>query len=496
MINYARLRQIQEARRARLSVGNFAHFVAPNEYRFNWHHDLLYDRLDAFARGECKRLIVQMPPGHGKSEGVSRNLPAYLLGLNPNNRVIACSYNSDLASEMNRDVQKIMDSERYRDVFPKTRLGGKVRHTAAGFARRNSDIFDVVGARGYYKCAGVGKGITGRRFDLGIIDDPIKDRATANSPVLREWIWRWYTGSFLNRRAKGASICITLTRWHDDDLVGRLLIKEPGMWEVISLPAIANLIDPHPADKRKVGEALWPWFQPIEDLEKTRELEPRDFWALYQQDPQKEGGSEWPRDWFDDVFFDDDVGFPPDIICKVLALDPSKGKTDRSGDYSAWIKLGVDRDWCLWVDADLDNVRTVEPLASRPGYPSIVGDGYQHALDFRPQAILIETNGFQEMVATAFMHYAQARNAVLPIYTIDHTDPKVQRIKCLGRFFAQRKFRVKNNRGGRLLVQQLRDFPLGEFDDGPDALATALEMAMKLIDNMNSDSGNMQMLIG
>lgn len=491
MQKYVHLRQIQAARLANLSVGRFARYIAPAAYQFNWHHELLYDRLDAFARGDIKRLIVQMPPGHGKSEGVSRNLPAYLLGKNPDERIIACSYTSDLASEMNRDVQKIMEAEAYRTAFPGTKIGGRAAKGGVA-ARRNADIFDVVGARGYYKCAGVGQGITGRRFDKGIIDDPIKDRASANSPTMREGIWRWYTGAFLTRRAKGAGICITLTRWHEDDLVGRILNREGEKWEVLSLPAIANGFATHPQDKRKIGEALWPWFQSIEDLEAYRAIEPRDFWALYQQDPQKEGGSEWPREWLDNVFFDD---FPPDIICKVMALDPSKGKADRSGDYSAWIKMAVDREWCLWIDADLDNARPVEEQTSRPGQSSIVGDGFLLFKEFGPQAVLVETNGFQEMVATAFHRYGSERNIPIPVYTVSHSIPKVQRIRELGPFLAQRRLRVRNNRGGRLLVQQLRDFPLGEYDDGPDAAATAVEMANYLI-NGTSEGGRVQILVG
>lgn len=450
--------------------------MAPPEYRFNWHHDVFYAALDRFARGECKRLIIQAPPGHGKSEGTSRICPAYILGKNPDARIIACSHTSDLAGEMNRDVQGIIDSDRYAMVFPGTRLAGDGRK---GRARRTEKIFDVIGRRGFYKAAGVGQGITGRRADFGLIDDPIKDRETANSPTMRESIWRWYTGSFLTRQAKGAAICITLTRWHEDDLVGRILAKEPDKWEVITLPAIADGVHVHPLDPRKPGEALWPWFKSLAELIEFRELEPRDFYALYQQDPRKEGGAEWPSEWFDGILFDE---WPADVgnFTRVMALDPSRGKADKSGDYSAWIMLGVDATQTpemLWVDADMSNTRHVNASKDSPGH-SIVGDGYDLMLKWMPVAELIETNGFQQLVAEDFaQHCAQRQMLSVPIFTRDSTEPKQQRIRSLGPYFARRRIRIRNTPGGRLLVKQLRDFPNGDHDDGPDALKLAEMMA-------------------
>ncbi len=192
-------------------------------------------------------------------------------------------------------------------------------------------------------------------------------------------------------------------------------------------------------------------------------------------------GAEWPAEYFDGIFFDE---WPRDVneYTRVMALDPSKGKTDASGDYSAWIMLGVDRDLCLWVDADLDNTRPVESPINDAEARSIVSDGFRLFRQFGPQAVLVEINGFQEMVATALARHARERGIVMPIYTINHTTPKAQRIRGLGPFLAQRRLRVRNTHGGRLLVQQLRDFsPTVEHDDGPDALETAVAMANKLI---------------
>ncbi len=472
------LAEEQATRQARHSLQAFAYYMAPAIYRFGWHHDLLYRYLDDFAAGRRKRLIIEMPPGHGKSEGVSRNLPAYLLGRNPDARIIACSYTADLASEMNRDVQLVMDGERYARVFPGTRLNVKNVRTLSGTARRNSDIFDVVGRRGFYKCAGVGGSITGRRFDFGIVDDPVKDREAANSPVQREATWRWFTSVFSTRQAKDAGICLTSTRWHRDDLVGRIREKmEAGQiepYDVLTLPALATGVS-HPDDPRQPGDALWPWFKAADELARQRGLDPRDFAALYQQNPTGEGSSEWAAEMFDGIFFDD---WPPDLNTRVLALDPSKGKQDKSGDYSAFVLLGLDTDWCLWVDADLSNTRTTE---AAPGLPSIVEDGLHLCKTWQPSAFVVETNGFQELVADAFVRVARERRVHVPLHKSVSTTPKEARIRTIGTYLAQKRLRVRNTPGGRLLVQQLRDWPLAGFDDGPDSLALSLRMMDKLL---------------
>ena len=155
-------------RAATRSVGGVLEFttVTKPDYNVNWHHRVLCDYLDRFVSGEIKRLMVFMPPRHGKSELVSRRLPAYILGRDPSAGVIACSYSADLASRMNRDVQRIIDSDAYGRIFPDTRLyGANVRTVAKGTYLRNSDIFEVVNHRGFYRSAGVGGGITGMGFN-------------------------------------------------------------------------------------------------------------------------------------------------------------------------------------------------------------------------------------------------------------------------------------------------------------------------------------------
>jgi predicted phage terminase large subunit-like protein len=458
---------------ARRSLYDLALCLAPPEYHFDWHHEVLYRWLNDFAEGRRKRLIVEMPPGHGKSEACSRLLPAYLLGRNPSARIIACSYTADLASEMNRDVQRIMDRPDYQVIFPRVRLGTSNIRALSGRPRRNADIFDVVGGQGFYKCAGIGGGIAGRRFDWGLIDDPVKDREEANSPTIRESLWRWYTGVFYARQWKNAGILLVTTRWHAEDLAGRLQAKaargEGEPWDVLSFPAIAT-DDRHPEDPRQPGQALWTWFKPLPELEKIRQLDPRDFAALYQQQPRSEGGTEWPESYFGpQIWFET---WPKDLTVKAIGLDPSKGKDAKWGDYSAIVRLGRDTVGTLWCEADLSNKRSPE---------MIVEDAIEHQLEFQADVFAVETNQFQELLATQIADVSKLRGMMVPVRGYVNTVNKLVRIRRLGPYLAKGNFRFKaDSPGTRLLVQQLRDFPLADFNDGPDALELTLRAMIDL----------------
>lgn len=232
------------AERARRGMLAFTTYTMP-DYEVNWHHRVVCEALDDLFAGTITRLMISMPPRHGKSELVSRRFPAYILGRDPDAQVIAVSYSADLASMMNRDVQRIMDSPEYQRVFPGTKLGSSNIRSLAGGTLRNSDIFEVVGRRGRYRSAGVGGGITGMGMQYGIIDDPIKNREEADSPTMREKVWDWYTSTFYTRLEKNARVLVTCTRWHEDDLSGRLLRlqeedPEADQWVEIRLPAIAE----------------------------------------------------------------------------------------------------------------------------------------------------------------------------------------------------------------------------------------------------------------
>lgn len=206
----AAVAELERRRLARASLLDFTRHTYAG-YTATWYHQRWAAKLNDFALGRIKRLMVFAPPRHGKSELVSRRLPAYIFGLNPDARIIAGSYAADLARQMGRAVQRIMDAPEYRTVFPATLLeGSNVRTVSGGRYLRNSDEFEIVGRRGFYKCSGVGGGITGRGFDFGIIDDPVKDAAEAWSETVRNAVWEWYTQVFLTRQEGNASILLTM----------------------------------------------------------------------------------------------------------------------------------------------------------------------------------------------------------------------------------------------------------------------------------------------
>lgn len=300
------LRRELAREKARRSIAEFCLFT-DERYQMNWHHRLLCEYLDAFTKKEIRRLMVFMPPRHGKSELVSRKLPAYIFGRNPDAGIISASYSADLAQRMNRDVQRIIDSPAYGELFPQTRLYGSSPCMDTGHALRNSDIFEIVGHRGSYRGAGVGGGITGMGGDYIIIDDPIKNREEANSATYREKLWEWYTSTLYTRQEKNGSILLTLTRWHEDDLAGRLLNKaktdaRADQWEVLLLPAIAEA-ERCSGDIRSEGEPLWEDKYSLAELQTIRAtIGVYDWSAMYQQRPQPAGGTIFKREWMNQTY--------------------------------------------------------------------------------------------------------------------------------------------------------------------------------------------------
>jgi len=294
---------------ARKSLQEFSTYT-DSFYQMNWHHALLCSYLDRFVSREIRRLMVFMPPRHGKSELVSRKLPAFIFGKNPDAHIIATSYSADLAKLMNRDVQRIIDTDVYSEVFPGTSLSGRNKSSinAKGNYLRNSDIFEIVGHSGKYRCAGVGGGIVGMGGDYIIIDDPVKNRQEANSLTWRNNLWDWFVGAFYTRQEKNAAILITHTRWHEDDLAGRLLDlsrNDPAadQWEILTLPAICEAENRHHKDIREDGAALWEDKYDINELAKYKATIGIYEWAAqYQQRPQPAGGTIFRREWMSKTY--------------------------------------------------------------------------------------------------------------------------------------------------------------------------------------------------
>lgn len=340
------------AERARRSLGAFTSYTEPN-YEEAEHQLLLDKALERVEAGLDDRLMVFMPPRHGKSEKTSKRFPAWYLGRNPRRLVLAASYNSDLATDFGREVRNIMAGPEYGDVFPKVHL----RQDSRAADRMNT------GQGGAYFACGVGTATTGRGAHLGLIDDPFKDREEADSEIQREKVWRWYRSTFYTRLMPGGAIVLVQTRWHEDDLAGRLLElqgrkEDGGEWTVLDLPAL------------KDGKALWPEWYDVPALERIKAtIGPREWSALYQQRPQPDEGTFFQRDWL--TSWDR----KPDSLSLYGTSDYAV--TEGDGDYTVHQIWGVDPDGTLyrldkwrgqtssdqWIDSKLDLIKKHKPLA-------------------------------------------------------------------------------------------------------------------------------------
>lgn len=262
----------------------FVKFTKP-DYHANWHHDVLCSKIDDFARGKIKKMMVFMPPQHGKSELSTRRYPAYQLGLNPKAKIAICSYSDTIATSFNRDIQRIIDDEPFSKIFPDTYLNESnvVTTTAKNDYLRNASIFETVGHRGYVVTVGVGGSLTSRTVDIGIIDDPFKDRQDAMSKKIRDTIWSWYTDVFKTRLHNESQQLVIMTRWHPEDLAGKILAQEND-WDVVVFQAIKE--KEYPNDPRQAGEALWPEKHSLERILAVKRDSPITFNSLYQQEPR------------------------------------------------------------------------------------------------------------------------------------------------------------------------------------------------------------------
>lgn len=300
------LRQMQNHVKAKARKSLLHFMLATNKnYQVNWHHKLLCDRLSKLKDQKRQRIMIFQPPQTGKSEIVSRNLPAWLLGTNPDLRIILASYSADLATGFNRDNQKIMMSEEYQDIFPGTALNTK-RVVTGNNPKRTANFFEIVGRGGYVFSVGVGGSTTGKSADVFVIDDPIKDWKQAYSATQRKAVIDWYNSVAQTRMSLDGHIIVMNTRWHEADIAGYLLDQaekdpEATQWEVISLPMLGDVDSKyrHPKDEREQGEPLWPEFKGGREtmLEIRKSVGEMVWAALFQQTPRIEGGNIIKAQW-------------------------------------------------------------------------------------------------------------------------------------------------------------------------------------------------------
>lgn len=283
----------------------FAQWVDPR-FKATQFHKSYYAVLDLFAHKKIKNLIIQAPPQHGKSQGSSRFLPAFMAGLDPNQKIALASYAATIAKDFNRDVQRIIDTEDYRAVFPNTYLNGSNVVTVASNYLRNSDVVEFVNHVGCFRVVGAGGSLTSKTVDVMIIDDLYKDYQEGNSPIIREARWNWYTTVVASRLHNDSQQLIVFTRWNENDLIGKLkktkhiieissiaeiadIEQTPDTWILINFEAIKTG-QPTDIDQREPGAPLWPERHNLESLISKRNLDKIQFECLYQGNPGDASG--------------------------------------------------------------------------------------------------------------------------------------------------------------------------------------------------------------
>lgn len=318
------------AEKARRHFLDYA-FYMDKSYMAPVHLRHLINRLEAVERGDLRRLMVFMPPRHGKSLTISKKFPAWYLGRHPDHNIILTSYSFSLARTFSKNVRDQIEDRKYKTIFD---------ISTAEDSRQVRD-WDIAGHTGGLLAQGVGGGITGFGANIFTIDDPFKNKEEAESVVIREKVWDWYTSVALTRLEPNSAIIIVMTRWHRDDLAGRILASEDD-WEVINLPALAEGQD---ILSRKKGEALWPDRYSRPELLKIKsKVGSRVWFALYQGNPQDPEDQKFKREWFQ--YYDN---LPVDIVRRGAGMDTATSLKD-SADNTSLVDVCLGSDGYLYVD--------------------------------------------------------------------------------------------------------------------------------------------------
>jgi len=423
----------------------FAHHVYEN-FIEGYHHRVIAKKLELVAQGKLKRLIINMPPRHSKSEFASYLMPAWFLGRNPKLKIIQATHNTELAVRFGRKVRDLLDDPAYKDIFPKTGL--KEDSKSAG--RWSTSV------GGEYFAAGVGAAVTGRGADLFIIDDPHSEQDALSESAFDN-AYEWYTSGPRQRLQPGGSIILVMTRWGKKDLTGRLLAAQSGdamsdQWEVVEFPAIL------PSDK-----ALWPEFWEKDALLSIKASLPVAKWsAQWQQQPTSAESAIVKREWWK-MWEKDDI---PPVKYIMQSYDTAFSKKE-SADYSAITTWGVFQP----QEGGPDNIILMAAERGRWNFPELKEHAYKEYEYWEPDMVLIEAKAS----GTPLMDELRHRGIPALSYSPNKGNDKITRMHMAAPMFeAGRVWAPADRKFAEEVIEEVAAFPYGDHDDFCDSMTMAI----------------------
>ena len=414
------------------------------------HHRKMAKAFERVANGECKRLMINMPPRMGKSQLTSWLLPAWIMGKMPEKKIIMASHTAELAVRFGRMVRNLINSEEFGDIFPETTLTQDSK--AAG-------RFDVSGG-GEYFSVGVGGAVTGRGADLLIIDDPHSEQQGQQAdPKVFDSTYEWFSSGPRQRLQPGGAIIIVMTRWSQKDLCGQIMrdsMQREGSdeWDVIELPAILPS-----------GNSLWPEYWPIAELEKLKAELPVSKWeAQYQQSPTSEESAIIKRDWWQTW----EEREPPYVSFIIQSWDTAFMKHERA-DYSACTTWGV-----FYADdsngMQAPNIILLDALKERMEFPTLKKRALEMYQEWEPDAFIVEAKA----AGAPLIHELRSMGIPVTEYTPSRGNDKVSRVNAVADFFASGIVWCPPKRWAEEVIEEFASFPVGDHDDLVDSSTQAL----------------------
>ena len=437
-----------EKQQARDTFMGFVNKVWP-EFIGGRHHKIMAKAFEKVVNGESKRLIINMPPRHTKSEFASYLLPAWFLGKFPHKKVIQSSNTAELAVGFGRKVRNLVDSEEYKALFPNLELRADSKAAGRWNTSKNGDYFAI----------GVGGTVTGKGADLLIIDDPHSEQEAAlaaTNPDVFDKVTEWYSSGPRQRLQPGGAIIIVMTRWAMRDLTGQVLkaaaARGGDKWDVIEFPAIMPS-----------GKPLWPEFWSLAELEALREELPNAKWqAQYQQNPVGNESAIIKRDWWQ--WWEADA--PPACNYILQTWDTAFEKNNRA-DYSAGTTWGI---FTNDEDNGAANIILLNTYKKRVEYPELKRDVLEEYKEYEPDGVLIE----KKATGAPLIYELRAMGIPVQEFTPSKGQDKISRLNSVSDIIASGKVWVPRTRWAEELVDEIAAFPSGEHDDLVDATTLAL----------------------